>query len=253
MKILICSDFHGKLSLIDPILKVFHEISPDLISFNGDVVKGKARGALWLKAKAEGRKPDPEAPEIIQESKEDHHTYQSFFEALNKIGVPVMVIPGNMDAPERLFFSHLFHYELTLNNIRLVQENILFYEGFFFGGFGGEITEEGSEVHFVLQYPVEKIRFCMRKISYLDGKKILIFHTPPKSKLDYEKGIHKGSDRINELIEWIRPDFVFCGHAHHARGEEWLGKSLIINPGALKEGFFAILDTEKSRISFKNI
>ena len=143
MRILICSDFHGKFSLLDPILKIFHEMSPDLISFSGDVVKGKARGTLWLKARAEGGIPNPESPEIIQESEEEHHIYQSFFVALNKIGVPVMVIPGNMDAPESHFFSHLFHYELTLNNIRLVQENILhiqesikgIWRGYLFGTF----------------------------------------------------------------------------------------------------------------------
>jgi Icc-related predicted phosphoesterase len=253
MKILICSDFHGKISIVDSIINTFQEISPDIISFCGDAVKGKARGTAWLRGQAEGRKPDMDSPEIILEAQEDHNTYQTFFPSLNKIGVPVIVIPGNMDAPESLFFSHLFDYEMSWNNIKLVQENIFFYNEFFFSGFGGEITENELERDFVLQYPVKKACFFMRKFYYLKGKKILMLHTPPKSKLDFEKGTHKGFFGINKLIEWLKPDFVFCGHAHRARGEEWLGKSLVINPGPLKDGYFALLDTEEPNVQFEQI
>lgn len=172
---------------------------------------------------------------------------------MDQLGVPILVVPGNMDAPESRFFCLLFEYEMRLHNIRLIQENIISYQGFFFSGFGGEITESQAENHFVLQYPYPTVHFSLRKLCFLKGKKILILHTPPHSKLDFEKGNHKGCYYVNELIEWICPDFVFCGHAHRARGEEWLGKSLVINPGPLKEGCFAILDTEESQVEFKAI
>ena len=253
MKILICSDFHGKIDLLDSIFDAFQQIAPDLITFCGDVVKGKARGTLWLKAVAEGKRPNPDATEIIQEAEEDQRYYQTFFSCLNKLGIPILVVPGNMDAPESRFFSLLFEYEMKLNNIRLIHENIISYKGFFFSGFGGEIAENQSEGHFVLQYPYPSVHFCLRKLLYLKGKKILILHTPPQSKLDFEKGHHKGCPYINELIEWIHPEFVFCGHAHHAKGEEWLGKSLVVNPGPLKEGCFAILDTEEPHVQFRII
>ncbi len=253
MKVLVCSDFHGNTSIIDKIVIRFKETAPDIVCFCGDVVKGKARGTAWLKAQEEGKTPDLNTPEIIREADEDHEAYQSFFTALDKIGVPVLVVPGNMDAPEGRFFNHLFDYKLTMTNIRLVQENILYYGGFFFSGFGGEITESQAEENFVLQYPIQKVRFFMRKLCYLSGKKVLILHTPPQSKLDFEKGSHKGCYCVNEVIEWLKPDFVFCGHAHMASGEEWLGKSLIINPGPLKKGCFALLDTREPNVHFEKI
>jgi Icc-related predicted phosphoesterase len=253
MKILIISDFHGKISILDAIFERFQKILPDIISFCGDVVQGRARGTAWLKGQAEGKRPDIYSPEIIQEAQEDHNAYQAFFKTLDRIGIPIIVVPGNMDAPEKRFFSHLFDYEMTLNNIRLVQENIFCYKEIFFSGFGGEITENQLEKDFVLQYPIQKAHFFMRKLFYLKGKKILILHTPPISKLDFEKGTHKGCDCVNGLIEWIKPDFVFCGHAHRARGEEWLGRTLVINPGPLKEGYFALLDTEGPSVRFEQI
>lgn len=253
MKILIISDFHGKISIMDSIVETFQEISPDIISFSGDVLQGRARIKAWLKGQVEGKKPGLDSPEISRETEEDNNTYQNFFLSLDTIGIPVIVVPGNIDAPESNFFSHIFNYEMRLKHIRLVQENIFYYEGFFFSGFGGEITENQSEKDFVLQYPVKNAIFSMRKLFYVIGKKILIFHTPPKSKLDFERGTHIGCYCVNELIEWIKPDFVFCGHAHNARGEEWLGKSLVINPGPLNEGCFALLDTKEHSVQFKQI
>ncbi len=253
MKILIASDFHGKISIIDSIIETFREISPDIISFCGDIVQGNARIEAWLKGQVEGKTSDMDSPEICREAEEDNNYYQNFFFSLDTVGVPVIVVPGNMDAPESNFFRHIFNYEMTLKHIRLLQENIFYYEGFFFSGFGGEITKNQSEKDFFLQYPAENVRFSMRKLFYITGKKILIFHTPPKSKLDFERGIHTGCDCVNDLIEWLAPDFVFCGHAHNARGEEWLGKSLVINPGPLNEGFFALLDTEGPSVRFERI
>jgi Icc-related predicted phosphoesterase len=253
MKILIASDFHGKISIIDSIVETFREMSPDIISFCGDIVQGGARIEAWLKRQAEGKTPEMDSTEIRREAEEDSNTYQNFFLSLDTIGVPIIVVPGNMDAPESNFFRYIFNYEMTLKHIRLVQENIFYYDEFFFSGFGGEITKNQSERDFVLQYPVENVRFSLRKLFYVMGKKILLFHTPPKSKLDFERGKHKGCDCVNELIEWLEPDFAFCGHAHNARGEEWLGKTLVINPGPLNEGFFALLDTEGPNVRLEKI
>ena len=253
MKILVTSDFHGNTDLLDDITRVFRELSPDLIVFCGDVVQGKARGTLWLKGREKNTRPDFNSPELLQEAEEDHRVLQSFFLSMDTVGVPVLVVPGNMDAPEGRFFGHLFQYELTLANIRIVQENIHYFEGFFFSGFGGEITGGDAERDFVLQYPVEHVRFSLRRLSYVEGDKVLILHTPPHSKLDFEKGGHKGSPCVNELIEWLKPHFVFCGHAHRARGEEWLGRTLVVNPGPLKEGLFAILDTDGPDVRFEAI
>jgi len=253
MRIIVISDFHGNTGILDDITGAFRDMSPDLIVFCGDVMKGKTRGTLWLKGQEENRRPDCNAPELLREADEDQGIVKSFFLSMDTIGVPVLVVPGNMDAPEERFFGQLFHYELTLANIRLVQENIHYFEGFFFSGFGGEITGGISEKDFVLQYPVEHVRFSLRRLSYVQGDKVLILHTPPRSKLDFEKGGHKGSPHVNELIEWLKPHFVFCGHAHGARGEEWLGRSLVVNPGPLKDGFFAILDTDGPSVRFERI
>ncbi len=41
---------------------------------------------------------------------------------------------------------------------------------------------------------------------------------------------------MREFIEKYRPDLVLCGHVHEARGQDMLGKTVMVNPGMLRNG-----------------
>lgn len=81
----------------------------------------------------------------------------------------------------------------------------------------------------------------------------LLFHTPPVGTLDLDKGNHKGSRVVNDMIEKYKPSLVFCGHAHNSRGTEEIGSSLVVNPGSLKVGNYAIVDSETSEVEFRSV
>ncbi len=67
--------------------------------------------------------------------------------------------------------------------------------------------------------------------------KVLISHTPPfNTAADMiGGGVHVGSTAIRKFIEEKQPDFCFTGHIHESRGEDRIGRTLILNPGMLRD------------------
>jgi len=83
---------------------------------------------------------------------------------------------------------------------------------------------------------------------------ILVTHSPPRDCLDTAMfGMHAGSTAIRKYIETYQPVFVFCGHVHEARGQEHIGTTTVVNPGPLKEGYYAEVDVEKKTVELKRI
>lgn len=67
--------------------------------------------------------------------------------------------------------------------------------------------------------------------------KVMASHPPPfNTDLDKTGGMHVGSKKVREFIETYEPDLVLCGHIHEARGQDTIGKTVIINPGPFHTG-----------------
>jgi Icc-related predicted phosphoesterase len=231
-RIMALSDFHGAVHVLDYLKEKIDVVAPDLITFSGDIVKGYSRGDEWLSAQDENREPQI-TEEIKNEEKEDFRFYETFFSFLNSLSIPAFVVPGNMDAPESRFLK-------ACPQTRLVH-HVLVEEPLTITGCGGELTEKEEENFFVLQYPKEKVMDTMKRFS---GKEIdiLITHSPPVSSLSFEEGQEKGSPVVNDLIDLLRPDYVFCGHAHDQQKREWIKTTLAVNPGALKYGNYCLVE-----------
>ena len=245
MKIIVTSDFHGAKEIMAPLNSLINNESPDIVVFCGDIVKGYARGNEWLSSKKLGRKPDKEKMEIKNEESEDLELYDYFYKNIRKKS-PVLVVPGNMDAPEKRYFSTL----PNMKNIYSLHEQLFFKEKYVFAGFGGEITENKNESFFVLRYSKEKVRPMIDKVKQIEKEKILIFHSPPVSKIGIEGDIVVGSNAVNEIIDEIKPKILFCGHAHKAAGTDIVKNTLCVNPGPLKYRNAAVVDSEKMDVRF---
>jgi len=253
MKILACSDFHGKVKILDKFSRNCHRIKPDLIAFTGDIVKGSARGDEWLDAIRFNRRRDSKKPEIIKEEKEDIQFYTQFYKALVDLNLITLCVPGNMDAPEDRFFRHFLTLSLESKNIHIVHNNVIKIGEYVFSGWGGEITENKKEDFFVLQYSRTEVEFGMKRMKCIQQiKMILLFHTPPISNIDLHHEVHRGSGVINDFIKTVSPKILFCGHTHEPRKERILN-TLVINPGALKNGSFSVIDTETEEVEFLSL
>lgn len=74
-------------------------------------------------------------------------------------------------------------------------------------------------------------------------KVILVTHTPPYNTLcdAIYNNSHVGSIAIREFIIEAQPDICLCGHNHESRGIDYIGKTLIVNPGLFSSGGYALL------------
>lgn len=232
LRILVLSDFHGAVHVLDTLKKKIDEVAPDIVTFSGDIVKGHKRGDEWLAACEQNRKPKM-TEDIKNEGKEDLQFYQAFFSFLGTLSVPTFVVPGNMDAPEERFLKACPHYHMLH---RTLAEGPLII-----AGFGGEITQDREEKTFVLQYPRKEVLKTMEKFSDKEIT-ICITHSPPVSSVSFEDDQEKGSTAVNDLIDLLRPDYLFCGHAHKAQGAEWIKTTMVVNPGALKYGDYVVVE-----------
>ncbi len=254
MKILAISDWHAKENVLSGLAKAVNTLSLDAILFTGDVLRWRAKCSEWANAKSENRPPDKNKPEIKQEIENNAQLYRVFYETVRQIDLPFFSVPGNVDSPLDQYIKIGWEEMKENSKLHITHSGFLVLdESFAVTGFGGEISEQDKEDYFVLQYPRWEVEYGLNFLSNVSSNKILLSHTPPVGTLDLDDGKHKGSQVVNDLIQKYKPKWVFCGHAHGARGKETISDSIIVNPGALKNGFYAWVDTEKPEVELKTL
>ncbi|MCX6820558.1 MAG: metallophosphoesterase [Candidatus Aenigmarchaeota archaeon] len=157
-------------------------------------------------------------------------------EELKSAGKPVICVPGNMDL---VIIPLLEKGGVSVHGLGKTVGEIGFY------GFGGAKTPFGTAYE-----PDEaEIEAGLRK-AYEDVKdakyKIQVTHNPPfGTKVDMlPSGMHVGSKVVRRLIEELKPEAAVCAHIHEGRGVDELGRTKIINPGRLPEGYCGILEVK---------
>lgn len=156
-------------------------------------------------------------------------------EQLSRKTKRLLAVFGNHDRPG--IVQYLENNKYTLHGIGLIIDEI----GFF--GVGGSCPS-------ILKFPGElqdDITSSMLIKSYesvMKAKtKVMITHCPPfGTAVDFAfNKKHIGSKVVRDFIEKEQPDVCLCGHVHEAFGQDKIGKTLIINPGPLKKGYYALL------------
>ena len=77
-------------------------------------------------------------------------------------------------------------------------------------------------------------------------RRLMICHTPPyRTALDrLMNGTPVGSPAVREFIERRRPDVAVVGHIHEGRGTDRVGDTLVLNPGALRDGGYVLVEDD---------
>jgi len=146
---------------------------------------------------------------------------------------------GNFDRKE--VEDYLIEQKISLHGHAFKREDIGI-----FGVGGSNITplntpneyEENEIESFILQ--------GYQKIKDIPFK-LFVSHAPPfNTKVDMlQNGPHVGSTAVREFIEKYQPDVCVTGHIHEAKGEDYIGRTLIINPGMLKNRGYVKIFKEK--------
>ncbi len=254
MKALVFSDVHGEFGPLRDLMRVALECDCDFGLFCGDIVRGRARAAEFMAAHNEGRDPDINDEAMLAERAEDYALYAEFHQTLRPSPFPIFGVPGNMDAPEGRYLTCSLAEEGADSPLEVVHRSLARCGDFVVCGLGGEITQVDREELFVLRFPLWEAQHTFRLFEYVDGPRIMVLHTPPIGEVvDRDGSAHKGSEVVNEIIHTFRPELAVCGHAHDAAGQELIGECHVVNPGALRNGRYAIVDLDTMEADLREL
>jgi Icc-related predicted phosphoesterase len=84
-------------------------------------------------------------------------------------------------------------------------------------------------------------------------RRLMICHTPPfDTRLDRLcNGTPVGSPAVRAFIEEAQPDLAVVGHIHEGRGIDQIGTTTVVNPGALREGGYAVVEYDDATCSLR--
>lgn len=157
-------------------------------------------------------------------------------DALRSFELPLYAVAGNCDSPEIERF-------LAEEGVALGRE-ARYLERFAVYGVSGalpgpvdtpyETTEEGLE------------ELLQSIDTPPDRPLILVVHQPPYKTVGDRvmRFKHVGSRAVRRWIERHQPRLVVSGHIHESFGTETLGPSRLLNPGAFRDGRYAVVDVD---------
>ncbi|MCJ7450598.1 MAG: metallophosphoesterase family protein [Candidatus Nanohaloarchaeota archaeon QJJ-9] len=183
----------------------------------------------------------------------DASNFESYEENLDKIldafdrkGKLVKAVPGNMDV-EDVAVKKLIDYRMNLH------KNIASFEDFEVVGFGGARTPFNT----YFEPEEEEIKTTLDTLysRMQSDNRLAVIHNPPKgARVDLTEEENVGSDEVRELVASKEFKLVLTGHVHEARGKERIGGTLVVNPGPVSEGFYAVADIEdRSEVEMKQV
>ena len=218
MKILLISDLHGN---IDNLQKLEGEIkSAAAVLFAGDFSKFQ--------------KPETGLP---------------CAEKMRELCPNLFAVLGNCDEPELL--ESIEKLDIS------VQRSLASFEGLVIAGSGGgskftgETPNERDEED--LQTDFDVIKNSGLQEEWQLSNLIVVSHNPPRAQTvdSPAAGVHAGSQIFTDFIEQTKPLAVLCGHIHEGCGVEKIGQTVVVNPGPLCEGKYAVMEVEKSGDAWK--
>jgi Icc-related predicted phosphoesterase len=119
-----------------------------------------------------------------------------------------------------------------------------------FAGLGGEISDDPDdprEETEALRYPRWEPEYRLKLLRELkDYELVLLFATPLA-----HKGLGRaGSEVLAELVNTYIPRLVVTGGE---RGTEMLGRSVVVAPGSLADGYYAIADLHSREVELQQL
>lgn len=216
MQILLISDTHGKLDVINGLAAetgascCFH--MGDFCTYTRESVSCFSADMLYKQLRHTPQLFSEQLAAIDREDAETmgalalkYHTYGNFEEYLSgekRFSIPIYAVPGNND--DVAVIARLEKHPIS-NLTFLNEAKQLEWEGFLIFGIGGAIAERApiSGVGCV-STGVQISKLANKMMTTSLKRKILLTHVPP-----YE------SEPLMQLVKTIKPALVLCGHTHH--------------------------------------
>ncbi len=161
-------------------------------------------------------------------------------ETVRSVNPVVYAQIGNMDKPEVQDYLERSGYSIHSRGVALNEQIGL-------AGVGYSLTTPFGTPSEVADDTIASwLDRAVQDIEQLPLK-ILATHNPPLNTVTDKvaDGKHVGSQAIRECIEQKQPEVVVTGHIHEAIGEEFMGKSHVLNPGPLPSGGYVLIRADQ--------
>jgi uncharacterized protein len=203
----------GAVDVLERLVEALTETDADAVALVGDLC------APWSKA----------------------DTYRAIFKTLGEAGRPAFWVPGPTDAPLREYLSESYNLETAFPLLHGVHGTVATGAGgVLFAGMGGEIVDDPKAVRAeeaLLRYPGWEVEYRLKVVDEFDEpQKVFLFTEQPA-----HKGLGEpGSEVLAELIKTHRPRVAI--YAGEDPAEEHLGRTLVVSPGRVDRGEYALID-----------
>lgn len=217
VKLLAISDIHGNLNTTSQLAYMASKMNVDAVIVSGDL-----------------------SPFMSIE------TAKEILEILSEANKPIFYVPGNMDDPK-------LGEGVKVEKTECIHKKAARFKDLEIIGVGGGLI---GPFKTPFEYTEDDFRKILNEISreIHSDRTVLVTHNPPYNtsadKLTW--GEHIGSVSIRQFIKEEQPLVNICGHIHEARGIDRIGRTVIVNTGPLKQGYYAQINiAEKNKINVK--
>jgi len=139
----------------------------------------------------------------------------------------VLAVPGNCDVPETVHVLEKAHSSVHGRKAE--------FGNWQFFGFGGGVP---TSMNMPFETPEAKIVDSLRANATKGG--VMVTHVPAYGMNDKGRsGKHAGSHGILRIAKEFKPRLAVSGHMHESRGMEISDGVVYVNPGSIRNGFFA--------------
>ncbi len=154
-------------------------------------------------------------------------------EVLDGVGVErerLLALHGNLDHPD--VAELLEELGIHLHGRGVVWEGVGL-----FGLGGSNPTPFDTPSEYSEEEMARLLEEGYRQVAQAEVK-IMVSHTPPlNTRCDrISSGAHVGSQAVRRFIQERQPEICLTGHIHEARAVDQIGRTLIVNPGMVKDG-----------------
>ncbi len=147
----------------------------------------------------------------------------------------LLALPGNLDLPDVIHLLDDMTVSLHGCARRIGDVGI-------FGCGGSNRTPFATPTEF----GEEELDYLLRRghTQIADAaRRVMVCHAPPiESTTDrLFNGQHVGSPAVRAFIEQFQPDVCITGHIHESAGIDHIGRTTVLNPGALRDGGYVVV------------
>jgi uncharacterized protein len=178
--------------------------------------------------------------------------YAGVLRTVGRANLPAFYVPGPGDVPFGKYLREAHSTEVVFPFMHGVHGTFAFAPGYLvFAGLGGEIADDPRHERDELErlsYPGWEVEYRLKMLRELkDYRKVFLFVTPPA-----HKGLQQeGSEILAELVKTYAPRLVLTGGEDSRR--DLLGTSLVVAPGRLSEGRYALIDLLEGDVEVRRL